>query len=616
MSEPRLDPKLSTSPSARRGRRYLVKRGESWRFQIRIPVDLDPFRKLGPLRKTLGPMSIRTAERRARMLVAAAEGVFAAARVRKLEMEGEQDDRDPMTAAICADPLGFFMAARWALIRSEIRGVPEPQLSPEAAAIKDIMVDHIELNREIAAESGSPYVKKNAERLRADLMARYDRVGAATKNRDPGEFGNEGSPNGADASVALTDRLLTMMDRQNGILERLTSTAIAVAPAATPHKETCQSDDTRARPASGRVPVTLPLFSEAAKNYLHARIRANGGIESADIKAIRGRVSFFLGCAEDKPIDCYEHDDFQKLVDKLQYWPPEPESHDDLAGKSIDEIVAINKEKKHKYGIMAKNTVKGHYIVEMRTILDDACVINRITNPVPRLKLKMPRFKEPIKRKAPNVERLTEAFRVALSYGSLDHLMLLLLGMLTGRRIGFLAYLRGKHFSRVGEFVVIRIPQHVIDPATGAVTETPIKTSDALCGIVLHRLFDDIGFIDWAIGLGDQYVFPNRHDGLKDPEDAAQKLVNGVLTKAETGGTFHGFRHWYITALRNASVSELSNRVQVGHAARDEHEHYGELPVAPEDALKIKNLALPPGVDFSLFYGLDFDALRNGTNPV
>ena len=80
MVEPRLAPRLSASDRPKIRLRHLTRHGGSWRFQLRIPADLDPERKLGAVRCNLGPLPIRVAHRRARALAAAAEVMFARAR--------------------------------------------------------------------------------------------------------------------------------------------------------------------------------------------------------------------------------------------------------------------------------------------------------------------------------------------------------------------------------------------------------------------------------------------------------------------------------------------------------------------------------------------------------
>ena len=77
MTESRLESKLSAKTEIASRRRYLVRRGQSWRFQIRIPADLGPCRKKATLRVNLGALPIRSAERKARELAAVAELAFA-----------------------------------------------------------------------------------------------------------------------------------------------------------------------------------------------------------------------------------------------------------------------------------------------------------------------------------------------------------------------------------------------------------------------------------------------------------------------------------------------------------------------------------------------------------
>jgi hypothetical protein len=66
MTESRLESKLSVGASAPRRLRHLVRRGQSWRSQMRVPADLNPLRKMSAPRVNLGPPPIRSAERKAR----------------------------------------------------------------------------------------------------------------------------------------------------------------------------------------------------------------------------------------------------------------------------------------------------------------------------------------------------------------------------------------------------------------------------------------------------------------------------------------------------------------------------------------------------------------------
>ena len=379
-------------------------------------------------------------------------------------------------------------------------------------------------------------------------------------------------------------------------------------------------------------------FHQATEAYLATRITANGGVETADIASIRGRAKFFVAVAGDKPFTEYGRRDFQELVNKLQFWPPEPEKHPELRGKTIEEILEANERGDHKFGVMAKNTVLGHYVTEMRTILKDAARNANLPEPALNFRVQLPKtLKSPEQRRPPNMLNMTEVFGRGVASGKLDKAVLPWLGMTTGRRIGLLVYLRGNHFKRIGDDVIAQVPELIVDPDTGHVTRVPMKTENLRAPFVMHRTLIQSGFCDLAMALGDQYLFASRH-ACKDPADAAQKMVNGLLAQVDLErqraeeaarneaaqseqdksrrqfkpeGTFHGLRHWLITQMRLAGVSDYAQRVQTGHSRGDEHEEYGDqLPFSASDAELIRNLEMPDVVKFDVFMGLDFRALQ------
>jgi integrase len=371
----------------------------------------------------------------------------------------------------------------------------------------------------------------------------------------------------------------------------------AAAPVESPKVETTPSQ-------------AVKKFSEATEGYLATRISANGGVESADIKSIRRRAEMFITLIGDRPIDAYRHADLQKFVDELQYWPPRPETDKQLRGMTIREILDANKASSHAFGVLYRNTVTGHYVADVQSILKHAAREARLLYPIPELRLILPKiFKAPRKRKAPGMEKMNEVFRLAVERGSLELVVLLWLGMTTGRRIGLLAYLRGCDFRRVGEHVIMQVPEQIADPETRGVERVPNKTEDSRAGFVMHRTVLNSGFCEFAMQMGDEFLFLSRHECV-DPADAAQKAINDLLREAEAGGTFHGLRHWHITQMREAGVSEYAQKVQTGHTRGDEHMEYGELPFSPADAALLRDLAMPAEIDFGPLMRLDFSALR------
>lgn len=603
MVEPRLAPRLSAAARPKNRFRHLTRHGGSWRFQLRVPADLDPERKFGAVRCNLGALPIRVAHRKARGLAAAAEVVFARARN---GVRSEMPDR--MIAEFCRDPLGFFAASGLMLTFGELFPDLEPPLDVQAD-IK-LVRDFAMIDRELKRAEPSPYVVENHDSLRKEAASRAANLRAnffATQLAATGATAAGAADVGA-SGAQVSDRLLSILETQAALISRLLDGSIPANSLGIPPIQQAVVVEVDETP----VAKSIPSFGQAAEKYISNRIEANGDVESADIKSIRSRAAMFIELVGDKRVDLYEHSDFQKFVNQLLYWPPEPGKYDELKGKTITEIIALNKDQEHRFGILSKNTLTGHYLVETKTILNQAVFDAGIDNPIPKFKLTISNmFKEPKKRETPKMSGMTEAFRIGIESGKIDQAMLNVLGMTTGRRLSPLVCLRGSHLTRVGDLVIAKIPQHIVDPIDGRVTRVQIKTSDSLTGFVLNKILD--GFCDFAMDLGDQYVFPARHN-CEDPGDAAQKMVNGILTKANTGGSFHGFRGWCITRMRAAGVSTYATRVQSGHAARDEHENYGELPFSEEDAAKIRNLEMPPEVNFDLFKNLDFARLwRNSS---
>ena len=171
MVEPRLAPRLSVAARPKGRFRHLTRHGGSWRFQLRVPADLDPERKLGPVRCNLGPLPIRVAHRKARGLAAAAEVVFARARNR---VRSEMPDR--MIAEFCRDPVGFFEASGLMLTRGELfpNSEPPPDVQADIALVRDFAM----FDRELGRAEPSPYVVENQDTLRREAASRAARARA------------------------------------------------------------------------------------------------------------------------------------------------------------------------------------------------------------------------------------------------------------------------------------------------------------------------------------------------------------------------------------------------------------------------------------------------------
>lgn len=445
---------------------------------------------------------------------------------------------------------------------------------PEVMGFRNL----IQINRELdRGDAASPYVVENASTLRESAIALI-----TSKEAGSTDDGRR-SRNEWTSLEAKLDRIADILDRQrHEVLNSAASSEVA---------------------AADQYPV--PLFSRAAEEYLAARIKAAGGVETGDIHSIRGRVALFIELHGDRKLDEYTTVDLEDFFSTLQFWPPKPDQFEELAGKNARQILEMNK--KHKYGVMALNTAKGHYIADVKAIAKHAAAACRIISPFQGARLMTPAMlAKPKRHKCPNIKLLVKAVRAGVASGEFHKAVILLLAYFTGRRVGLLARLRREDIYRVGEFVVMRGQQFHEDD-DGGLGLNGFKTEQSLDGFILHRFFDDIGLVDWIMQKPG-FLF-ERMNGCLDPEDAMQKAANRLLHDAKTGGTLHGLRGYTATMMRRAGVSDYSRRVQSGHAPIDEHEEYGELPMDPSDAPLLANLPLPPGLCVDDFAGLDFEAM-------
>jgi hypothetical protein len=78
---------------------------------------------------------------------------------------------------------------------------------------------------------------------------------------------------------------------------------------------------------------------------------------------------------------------------------------------------------------------------------------------------------------------------------------------------------------------------------------------------------------------------------------------------AQAGEVFHSLRGDAIDEMRESEVQSRARRLQSGHELGDEHEKYGFRALKAVDCKRLAEMPLPEGIDWSVFKGLDFDAL-------
>lgn len=150
--------------------------------------------------------------------------------------------------------------------------------------------------------------------------------------------------------------------------------------------------------------------------------------------------------------------------------------------------------------------------------------------------------------------------------GLLDEAMLPLLGHLTGRRLGLLVHLTGDDIREKYKDVWVAQTSGTIKIGK-TWRRVPIKTEASSTFFVLHGYLKEMGFVDWAVARGDQFLFPELMR-LVDPSKSASSMSRlfekaGVTEKRKE--VFHSLRGGNIELMRDNKVDTRDRKLQAGH---------------------------------------------------
>jgi integrase len=308
------------------------------------------------------------------------------------------------------------------------------------------------------------------------------------------------------------------------------------------------------------------LFSEASAAYCEDLSNANGA-DDKELTYLRHRTKVFLKLIGDKPVTAYTAKDLKHFVQEISYLPPNISKQENY---NIDNVLDyISEGKKLKTPRMSQSTLFNNYLGKVKTILKAGCEEIGATFALQDLKIRIPKGVPPPKNKLmldyPALEKL---FRAGIRSGNFINAILPLLGFVTGRRLGLLAFLRREDLiSYSGVRMIASRPLAQVD---GVWTTVPFKTAESLNYFVLHEIFDRIGLIDFWKSLGPGYVFEELHEGrINDPADAVQKRMGRLFDSADVDRkifrTFRGLRHSKINEDRLLKIDQRVTRLQVGH---------------------------------------------------
>ena len=78
---------------------------------------------------------------------------------------------------------------------------------------------------------------------------------------------------------------------------------------------------------------------------------------------------------------------------------------------------------------------------------------------------------------------------------------------------------------------------------------------------------------------------------------------------AKGGEVFHSLRGDAIDEMRDADIEGRARRLQSGHELGDVHDKYGFRALSARQRQHLATLKLQDDIDWSVFRGLDFDAM-------
>ncbi|MGQ2909328.1 MAG: DUF6538 domain-containing protein [Aliihoeflea sp.] len=581
-------PPVKRTSGSRPGR-YLVRSGSVYLFQIKVPDDLagTPQRVL---RIGLGALTAREARVQAESLAVLARGRFDLMRATKLKNDdaqtGGSPEFDPEFPLVAMGELKGYLQAMRSIIAQPASPTP-----PHQRHAFDGMRDLVMLNREIAkGAAGNALITDNADIIREKAIAKVQMTVDIA--------------NGVPLAVVAPS---TSADKTSGIVPTPNDVGLPV----TIHRDADGKIvpafrlDRRAAP---RKQSKLPLLSEAAEEYFAARALRSSP-ENKDIGTARYRLGVFLDLIGDHPVDTYTATDIQAYIALLTHWPAQEK--DRPRDRSPREILAANANLTMKP--LMRSALEDGYVTVAKTVIRSQMTAWNYPDPFAGARFQYPETAGSARPTEPlSSSQLTRIFHTGVERDLLDEAMLPLLGHLTARRLGLLVHLKGCDFREKYPGVWVAQTSGIVLSESGVWKRVPIKTDASTTFFVLHDLLREIGFVDWAMRQGDQFLF-RELTRLKDPSKSASSYMQRLFKRSGVEGdrreVFHSLRGGNIEQMRDNKIDPRDRKLQAGHKLDDEHDLYGFRAISEKRARELAHAPLMEDVDFSMFKRLNFSSL-------
>jgi len=360
-----------------------------------------------------------------------------------------------------------------------------------------------------------------------------------------------------------------------------------------------------------------PKFTDAIAAYRADLAMRQGEAGNSNIANLESRARMFVSLFGDLPIGQINNGALRSFGYAISYLPAEIARKGSWSESNLIEILKSN----GFPGFGRDDEVASDTPVVRKTPISEKTLLHKTLNVIKTalffhagnegialgvrdFRLNLPEHTPRSKpRKKPDLEAVNAILENGLADGRLVQAMLPLLGRLTGRRLGLLAYMRCEYLQKQGRHYLMQVPaSYTID---GKKVSVPVKSDESTLPFVLHDALKEIGLIDYMKQRKSGWLFESLHlPSIQDPAATAQKRCS-KLTR-DVDAVFHQLRHFAKGEMRNAGLSSEVIRLQVGHAAQDAHENYSRQ----FEANDIKALATRKldGADLrELFRNFDFE---------
>lgn len=547
---------------------YLTRRQNGFRFQRRIPKNLEPILGKSPIRVHLGNLPLRNASRIARLLASNSDLLF-----QKITLEGCRTLPDNPDDPSNPD----YNEVRKALI-SKL----------EILAIEDMkLTKHL---LDVLGDDDQPQKLTPTEQLERSAFE----LSQARHEREKKAFHSE--------SKTTSDRLIHEATAVKSELEHISKQVTGMRDDITAVKESV--DQSLEGGFAG------PLTSDALEDW-HHNIRLKEGINVKKTTTDYNRINDFIAFAGDHPVNKYKFDQFQKYAIMLAAVPSNYNKKPDLRDMSLEEVSTYNQNlsDNERLETLSAKTIETNYLSPLRVFFKDMGNQYEFTSPVVDNKFRLPTFtKGTIDRKPFTVDELNKWFAASANANQPEMKWMPLLGAFTGARVGELVTLQKKDVYRVDRGGwVIDLTTDIID-ADGVAKVRKVKNTSSRRIIALPEFIIETGFIDYVQTIPrDGNLFPgcfyHGKTRVKDPAGAVSKRLNAQLKKAglhsniET--TFHSTRHTAKDMMRVAKIDERTHDKQTGHSNKTVSRNYGAKNLLDEEVEVLRALPVPEGLDLS-----------------